>query len=480
VTSLQFSEVTAVNSTIDTPNANRLESNPDTESQRSEKSLTLAEEAIHRAKREGLVLAVRARWIALAVIAILVPFLNQNWEVIYYIVLIGLFALIGWAHLRFGKVGQSRAELFLLFCDLALLTIITIIPNPWSAVDWPTAVQYRFDNFIYFFVFLAAGTLAYNWRTVAAIGTWTAGLWLAGMIWVILFPNAQPELTAQLSAVLGSQERLLGLLDPNRINIGLRIQEIVAFMIVAATLAVTVRRANDLVISHAAVARERANLARYFSPNVVEELSHNDDPLKQVRTQNVAVLFVDIVGFTAFANRRDPREVITTLRMFHGAMEKQVFQHHGTLDKYLGDGLMATFGTPFTGPTDASNAMKCSYAMIKAVIELNRQRSASGQPIIKASFGLHYGSAVLGDIGSSRLEFAVIGDTVNVASRLESMSRSLECTLVASDDIIQQAQSEGMPPADLQDLVPRHAQTIRSVEQTMTLWTRTDSHMSAL
>jgi len=395
--SLKLSEVPVVNALIEAPGSNHAALATNTENSGPQRTRTLAEEAIGQAKRDGLVLAVRARRIALGIISILVPFLNPNWEVLYYIALIGLFALIGWAQLRVGKVGQSRAELFLLFCDLALLTVITIIPNPWREVDWPTAVQYRFDNFIYFFVFLAAGTLAYNWRTVIAIGTWTAGLWTAGIIWVYSFPNAQPQLTEKLTQALGSHERLLAILDPNQINTGLRIQEIVVFVIVAATLAITVRRANDLVISYAEVARERANLARYFSPNVVEELSHNDDPLKQVRTQNVAVLFVDIVGFTAFANQRDPKDVIATLRMFHGAMEAEVFRHHGTLDKYLGDGLMATFGTPFTNPNDAGNALKCSYAMIEAVRELNRQRVAAGQPIIKAGFGLHYGPAVLGD-----------------------------------------------------------------------------------
>ena len=151
-----------------------------------------AAEAIAKAKREGLELAVKARWVALAVIAVMVPFLNPNWEVLYYIALIGLFALIGLAHLRVGTAGRSRPELLLLFCDLALLTIITVVPNPWSSVDWPTAVQYRFDNFIYFFVFLAAGTLAYNWRTMIAVGVWTTGLWLTGVVCVILFPNASP------------------------------------------------------------------------------------------------------------------------------------------------------------------------------------------------------------------------------------------------------------------------------------------------
>ena len=77
------------------------------------------------------------------------------------------------------------------------------------------------------------------------------------------------------------------------------------FLIVAVTLALAARRANELLLSHASLERERTNLARYFSPTVVQELSKNDEPLKQVRTQNVAVLFVDIVGFTAYRRRQE-------------------------------------------------------------------------------------------------------------------------------------------------------------------------------
>ena len=190
-------------------------------------------------------------------------------------------------------------------------------------------------------------------------------------------------------------------------------------MIVAMILALAARRSNALLISHAGIERERTNLARYFSPNVVEELSKNDEPLKQVRTQDVAVLFADIVGFTAYSDGRSPTEVIGTLRRFHERMEREVFRHDGTLDKYLGDGLMATFGTPFTGDCDAGNALRCAQAMIGSMDELNLERKHRGEPPIQLSLGLHYGPVVLGDIGLNRLEFAVIGTTVNAASRLE-------------------------------------------------------------
>ena len=432
----------------------------------------VAEDALARAKREGLELAVKARWASLAVIALMLPFINPKVEILYYHVLIGLFALIGWAQLKVGSVGWSRWELVLLFCDLLLMTLITVMPNPLSDADWPTAMQYRFGNFIYFFVLLAGGTLAYNWRTVVAMGTWTGGLWCLGVIAVFIWPNAQPELTEAAQRAFASNERVLAVLDPNSLDLGIRLQEIVVFMLVAGMLALTVNRSSRLLLSHAEVERERTNLARYFSPNVVEELSQKDEPLKQVHTQNVAVLFVDIVGFTTFADGRDPNDVIETLREFHGAMEQEVFRHNGTLDKYLGDGLMATFGTPFTGPADAGNALNCSLAMVAAADALNERRRAKGLPSIRASFGLHYGVVVVGDIGANRLEFAVIGSTVNVASRLESMTRPLGCSIVASDALVAQARSEvRMDGSAFTQFDRRPALEIRGIEQPMDAWT---------
>jgi len=430
-----------------------------------------AEAALAANKREGLLLAVRARWVALALIAATLPIVNPNWDVIYYILMLGFFAAIGWAQLKVGSAGRSRRELFLMFCDLALMTFISVVPNPWSTVDWPIAMQFRFDSFIYFFVLLATATLAYSWRTVITMGIWTSVLWVIGVGWAYLQPATHVALSERIRAAIGPDLRMFSIIDPTRINLGGRFQEIIVFLIVAFTLAVAVRRSNRLLISHAGIERERTNLARYFSPNVVAELSGNDEPLKQVRTQDVAVLFADIVGFTRYAEGRSPTEVIGTLREFHERMEREVFRHQGTLDKYLGDGLMATFGTPFTGARDAGNALLCAQAMIGSIDELNRDRNDREEPSIQLSVGLHYGQVVLGDIGLNRLEFAVIGNTVNVASRLESLTREFRCSLVASNDLVQRARAETTRPniSPIQ-LVERPAWIVRGLEQPLDLW----------
>jgi adenylate cyclase len=438
-----------------------------------------AEAALAESKREGLWLAVRARWVALAVIAVTLPILNPHWDVLYYVASLGLFAGIAWAQLKVGKAGLSRPELFLMFCDLALMTFLAVVPNPFAPGDWPIGMQFRFNTFIYFFVLLATATLAYSWRTVIAMGSWTAGLWAAGVGWAYYFhADTYAALAERVRAAVGHDVRMFAVIDPTAINVAARFQEIVVFVIVAVTLAVAVRRSNGLLVSHAGIERERSNLARYFSPNVVEQLSKNDEPLKQVRTENVAVLFIDIVGFTAYADGRSPADVIGTLRLFHERMEREIFRHGGTLDKYLGDGLMATFGTPFAGDCDACNALRCAQAMLDSVDELNRERKSRGEPPVRISIGLHYGQVVLGDIGLNRLEFAVIGTTVNAASRLESLTREFGCAMIASDDLVQQARTEaGSSNADFAHLVAQPPQAIRGLERPLGIWIRA-GHMT--
>ena len=429
------------------------------------------EAALERHKREGLELAVRARWIAMALTGVLLIFLNPQWDVLWYHFILLLICANGWLIRRAGQVGQSRLELLLIFVDLLIMTLGMIVPNPFSDDVRPLAMQYRFDNFQYFFIILAAGTLAYSWRTVIAIGSWTAMMWTAGWIiaWWVATPI--PGISKHVAEALQGYPDIAELLDPNSFMVPQRIQQVIVFVMVAVTLGVSMRRLNRLLMTNAGLERERANLSRYFSPNVVEELSQNDEPLKQVRKENVAVLFIDIVGFTKFAAGRDPYDVIEVLRGFHARMETEVFRHHGTLDKYLGDGLMATFGTPIPTPLDASNALSCARSMVDVIERWNLERRRAREPEINVGIGVHYGSVVLGDIGANRLEFAVIGDAVNVAAKLEAMTRDFGVRVVISEALRAQALTEVPEERDLTEGFAQHAaQVVRGVESPMDVW----------
>lgn len=430
---------------------------------------------IHKA--EGLQLAVKARWVALAVIALFLPVVNFSIEVLYYEALIAGFALIGWAQMRVGQVGRSREELLLIFADLILMTFTFVVPNPFVGENWPTAMQYQIGNFIYFFVLLASATMAYSWRTLVTYGTWVAGIWLTAAVLVIFLGHSEPELTIAVSAAVGHDPRFVEFLDPNRVDFGFRLQEVVIFMIVSSTLALNGWRTNRLLIRQAKVARERANLARHFPPSIVDEMAAQNQPLAEVRSQTVAVMFADIVGFTGLSQRQSPEETMQLLRDFHRRMESAVFYHKGTLHKFLGDGIMATFGTPEPTPADAGNALACAQGMLNEMDRWNEERAKEGKEAVILSIGLHYGNVVLGDIGSERLlEFAVIGDAVNVASRLEEVSRDLGTRLVVSDALVEAIPAtdkvNGRGPADA--LAARDPLTLRGRDSPIAVWTSAD------
>ncbi|TAJ87891.1 MAG: adenylate/guanylate cyclase domain-containing protein [Reyranella sp.] len=394
-------------------------------------------EALRKEKLEGQRIAAWARTVALAATGVLIAFQNANWSMLYFHGLLLVFIALGWAQLRFATVGRSRIELLLILADLVLLAVTLTVPNPFVAERFPTAMVFRFETFPYFFIILALATLAYSWRTILSIGSVVVVIWLVSVLGVALFGTTDPELGARVAAAFGDVPVLRGIVDPNSVVWSIRAQEMVIFFLVAAILALRGQRSNALLIRQADLAAERASLSRYFPPSMVDELATASSDVGAVRSQDVAVLFADIVGFTKLAERETPETVVELLRRCHAVIEQAIFANGGTLDKYLGDGVMATFGTPRISPADCANALAAARDIVEGVASANTGLVAAGLPPLQISVGVHFGPAILGNIGSERrLEFATLGDTVNVASRLESATRALGCRIVASDALV--------------------------------------------
>jgi class 3 adenylate cyclase len=221
----------------------------------------------------------------------------------------------------------------------------------------------------------------------------------------------------------------------------------------------------------------RANLSRYFSPRLVEELANKEQPLGPVRRQNVAVLFADIVGFTRISETQPPEMVMALLRDFHGRMETEVFSHNGVLEKFIGDAMLATFGVPNPTNRDAIDALDCARAMLDSLARWNAERMEVGQEPVRIGIGLNFGPAVLGDIGSERsMAFAVIGDTTNTASRLESLTRDLGCDIVASAAFMDAArrQASGGDARVLAGFQAGEEHKLKGREKKVLVWTFKD------
>jgi adenylate cyclase len=150
---------------------------------------------------------------------------------------------------------------------------------------------------------------------------------------------------------------------------------------------------------------------------VVSRILHGEDSGMQAQEREVTVMFCDIVGFTTLCEPLAPAEAAAVLNAFLTLMTDQVFAHDGTLDKFLGDALLAVFGAPFEDQDHALKAVKAAIAMRKALEKQNAQQE--GQPL-RMRIAIATGMALTGDIGSPRRrEFTVLGDVVNTASRIE-------------------------------------------------------------
>ena len=395
-------------------------------------------------KRERI--GFRARAVSLAVIAVWIMSLMPPGDALFYLPLLGMFVVIGYGHywVTANRPHRILLRVGLIALDFGLLAFTTLADNPLN--DWVMAAPHRLDsgNFGYFLILLIGVGLSYSALRMILSGIIAGIAWTAGYLWIAAQPGAYTYLTRDLPT---TADWIAAHSDPMFVDLHVLYQDLIILGIITGILALTVRGSRRLVLEQVQVARERQNLARYFPPNMVDSLAERDEPLGPVRSQDVAVLFADVVGFTRWAEDKEPGAVIGQLREVHRRLGEAVFEHGGTLDKFMGDGLMATFGTPDVGPEDAVNAIAAAAAMQDAIAAFNAEHT--GKEPVCVAVGVHYGPVVLGDIGSAqRMEFAVLGDAVNVASRLERATREAGCGVLVSAEAVEAARRQNRERAE--------------------------------
>jgi adenylate cyclase len=419
------------------------------------------EAAFAREERRGLMLAAAARSVAVTVIIGWIAATNPERGAahVWVLAFATFFLVTGVAQLALYARGGGWATpyVFMLADSLALAATV-VLPNPYATVQLPAAMPLRYANFLFFFVFLMQAAFSFRPRLLLWTGLCGAAAWTLAFLWVV----TRPETVTDPAGGRDMTTLLATYFNPDFVSRLKYQNEVLVFLLVSAGLAVLVRRSRTLVAERAEAERARGNLARYFSPKVVDVLAERDEPLGRVRRQTVGALFADLVGFTTLAEDMTPEQVMAMLRDFHGRMEDEVFRHGGCLEKFIGDALLATFGVPDVGPRDATDALACARGMLAALAAWNRQREAAGLSPLTMGVGLHYGPVVLGDIGSERsMAFATVGDTINVTSRLQSLTRELNASLVASDALVDAVEREDADVALLDGLRPRGPHTLR-------------------
>ena len=393
-------------------------------------------------------------------------------RVYYYEALLAVFIALGWLHFHVSlRAGSEHWLVFVFaFVDMGLLTFAILSENPFEEVPLPVALHYRFDGFVFFFLLFAGVLHSYSPRLVLWSGVSIALWWAGALALSVQAPGIVTEFDLPTAGEMSRLAFVERAQQSDFIEVLRRLQEVLVAVLVAVIASFAVARSRQLVLESVRAERARENLSRYFSPEVAAELASDEHDLGAARRQDAAVLFADIVGFTRLSESLGPEGTIALLREWHGRLGDIVFRNGGTLDKYIGDGMMATFGTPHPRADDATRALEAALEMAAAARPTGsaaRHPGAAGPPPdashppdapppVRIGIGLHYGPVVLGDIGNERrLEFAVLGDTVNVASRLEGLTRELDADLVASGELVARVREEGGPAERLVSLGER-------------------------
>jgi adenylate cyclase len=227
--------------------------------------------------------------------------------------------------------------------------------------------------------------------------------------------------SAMCSPLMASSDRVLGLLYVDNLTATNTftdedLQFLVAFSGLAA-IGIKNSRYAEQIRREATV---RSNFERYFAPNVAADIAQQDAAIRQGGERRpTTVLFSDIRGFTAIAESMGPDAIARFLSEYFTEMVEVIFEHGGTLDKFIGDAIMALWGAPIAHADDPDRALRAAVAMQRGIARLNQRWLSQGRPEIGVGIGINHGEVFAGNIGSHRrLEYTVIGDAVNVAARL--------------------------------------------------------------
>jgi adenylate cyclase len=180
----------------------------------------------------------------------------------------------------------------------------------------------------------------------------------------------------------------------------------------------------------------RTNLSRYLSPKVVEDIIHKDVEVNLGGDRKVVtILFMDLIGFTSLSEKLQPEEVVSILNEYFTEMSKGIFTWQGTLDKFAGDQIMAFWGAPFEQLNHAELAVQCALEVSKTLDELQKKWEKEGKPVLNCGIGINTGEVLVGNIGveGMKMDYTVIGDAVNLAARVEKITRQYESRILITE-----------------------------------------------
>jgi adenylate cyclase len=349
---------------------------------------------------------------------------------------IGIYAAFTALRLRLAYAGRLTAPLRAasVVIDMVLLTV-TI----WGfhiEYGQPAAFYLKAPTFAYFFIFIALRTLSFSPGYVLLAGGSAALGWLALLLYALGAPGGTELVT----------RNYVEYMTASRILIGGEVDKIVSLLLVALLLALAVARSRQLLEQAAAVQAAATQMARYFTPEVAEELIWADELLKpgEGEARDAAAMFIDLRGFTQLSATLTPRELIALVGDFQRIAVPIIQRHRGAIITYLGDGIMVTFGAVRPTGTYAADALRCAEALVDGATRWLEESCARGNCTPEVGIGVDVGTVICGTIGEEgKLEYAVIGEPVNHAAKLQAHTKEAGVRALTTRLVLDKARQQG-------------------------------------
>ena len=347
-----------------------------------------------------------------------------------------------------GRVTHAL-RLASILTDVAVL-MVTI----WSfhlQYGQPAAFYLKAPTLLYVFIFIALRSLSLAPGYVLFAGLAAAAGWLVLVAYALAGPGGTAFVTRDYVAYMTSASVL----------IGGEVDKILSILLVAALLAVGSARARSLLYRAVAGQSAAERLSRFFAPEVAATIVRADDAALRPgegRQTEAAAMFVDLRGFTRLAAQLPPDDLVRLLGEYQAIAVPVIQANGGSVTTYLGDGIMVTFGA--TRPTDtfAADALRAGCALVDALETWGAARRAGGLPAPGVGVGIEVGTVTYGAIGdASRLEYAVIGDPVNRAAKLQNHTKVERVRALATLPALERAAAQGYAPGRPAEIRPRRA-----------------------
>lgn len=343
---------------------------------------------------------------------------------------------IGLAHARFLAPWMLYLSVI---ADVALL--MGLIWSFHFKYAQPAAFYLKVPTLFYVFLFIALRTLRFEARFVVFTGVCAAAGWAGLTFYVASGQGGPPNLTRNFVEYMTS----------NALLVGAEIDKIIAILLTTAVLALAISRARHLLVRSVSEGAAARDLSRFFDPGVAARIRGAAMSIKagEGELRDVAILSVDLRGFTRLSTELEPGEVMRVLQDYQGRVCPLITANGGSIDKFLGDGILASFGAVAASPTAAADALRAADAVIAAAESWIAERQAAGLPPLKMGLAVSSGRVVFGAVGDGeRLEFTVIGDAVNFAAKLEKHNKDEKTRAITDGPTYTLAEQQGyVPPA---------------------------------